>query len=790
MIEILISDNYTNNNKKSNFSSLGIFELEMRDGIQLFPIDYNVLDDISIKNRIKAIKIIIKSTYGENKTYINQIMFYENTAKEIISYNENENENQKENELIQSQNETCQKELNLPGDLSNSQISEEEKGQQIDINEHNKNIKKYAGHEETKENNKTDKENIKVEENNNINSNDDSNNESNNEEVENEDNSDDNEENKIISSSDELKEPQVDNYKKRYLKNKEKMRQIEKKQNLKKTNNNYNYTKSKKVKKIEKILKENILNNDYKKMNQNETYLENLNHNRTQDFVENDDKYNSKYNYNKHRTISNVDDYPSLTPLIKKKFQNENNYNISNRNSNEEENNNVRIYFKINEPSAKRNTINGYEYLINKKRPNTPNMREVKRNAIPGQNKLLDEYKNRTTMNGFSHISNVNDNNAYETLEMQLQDMEQYLKNMALNKDINSNSNYSKSNREEQVKENNYYNNDIYINNNFIDKKSKHQSFISNNSNNYKNNEIYEPKDLNTNNINYNNNEELKYNSDNINMNNDDDSTVNRRIDNLEKNIFEIKNALNDISSNLKVFLDKETFLYNFKDSIKQICYDFFSSRINNFNNEENNIYSDNNQRINNEIENENENENEEANNSQYSGEYSGNKDNQNENRNIEEEINKKIDEKLEYLCDNLQNQIFEKYLQPSINEIEKSMKQNIEDIKEKVDSINCTNISVKKTNIADESQISNKYKNYDNSSYLKYKNYSQISNNDIFNNNSSIIKKEKCEEINRLGEKLYKKLLEKEKKLKLLKQETNMLMSIKNSQNNLNDDN
>ena len=88
-------------------------------------------------------------------------------------------------------------------------------------------------------------------------------------------------------------------------------------------------------------------------------------------------------------------------------------------------------------------------------------MREVKRNTIPVQNKLLDEYKNRTTMNGFSHISNINDNNTYETLEKQLQDMEQYLKNMALNKDINSNSNFSKSNREEQVKENNYYNNDI-----------------------------------------------------------------------------------------------------------------------------------------------------------------------------------------------------------------------------------------------------------------------------------------------------------------------------------------
>ena len=68
--------------------------------------------------------------------------------------------------------------------------------------------------------------------------------------------------------------------------------------------------------------------------------------------------------------------------------------------------------------------------------------------------------------------------------------------------------------------------------------------------------------------------------------------------------------------------------------------------------------------------------------------------------------------------------------------------------------------------------------------------NEEQNSKDDIYNKTSSKLKKEKYEEINRLGEKLYKKLLEKEKKLKLLKQETNMLMSIKNSQNNLNDEN
>jgi hypothetical protein len=41
----------------------------------------------------------------------------------------------------------------------------------------------------------------------------------------------------------------------------------------------------------------------------------------------------------------------------------------------------------------------------------------------------------------------------------------------------------------------------------------------------------------------------------------------------------------------------------------------------------------------------------------------------------------------------------------------------------------------------------------------------------------SSKLRNEKYEEINKLGEKLYQKLLEKEKKLKLLKKETSKFL-------------
>ena len=242
----------------------------------------------------------------------------------------------------------------------------------------------------------------------------------------------------------------------------------------------------------------------------------------------------------------------------------------------------------------------------------------------------------------------------------------------------------------------------------------------------------------------------------------DESKEINERIDNLEKNIYEIKNEINNISSGIKLFLDKDYFLYNFKDSIKQICYDFFSEKINN-----ENI---------NQTRNEN-NENEEQDNSQDNSEFSESKNLQNNNNinekgEIEEKINKKIDEKLDYLCNNLKNQIFEKYLQPSINEIESSMKQNIEDIKKKVDTLNYSN----ENNTNDIN--TNNTNEYINGEDMVYSNYE-----------GSIDKKnkqrKKYEEINRLGEKLYDKLMEKEKKLKLLKQETTKLLNGKSMDNN-----
>ena len=784
-IELLISTNYNNSNKNNNFTSLGLFELELRDGVQLFKIDYNVLDDEKMKNKIKAIKLVIKNTFGGNKTYINQIMFYENTIQEI-----------KAHDTIQSSN-TYQKELKFPEDLSNSQNSLEENSQQIN-NYNNKNlnnkIKKIKNSKNKTDNNnisngnkmkkhnivdfisetnskssdrnlikRSQEEDIKIEENNIIyNGNTSKNN--NQEEIEN--NSENEEENRMISTSEGFQNSYMDVNSTSQQNQNEYFNQNN--ENIKQTNNlKYN---NKKVQKLEKILKQKILKNEShinKKINQDEMFLQNFNNqNRTQEYDMN----------------NNLNNFPNFTPIVKNNNYDYNTLNKRNMNNqsnmseresnfeneeNYESNNPIQKYFQINANTPGRFNPNGYNYLMNKKRPTTPKINEIYLNH--NQKNLRNKTLQNFSKNNFNK-TDINNNKDYETLEYQLNDMEQHLQRMALNSDMlipnnnnNSNRNISRTNREQNYIDNSNINNKKY-NNSLISNTTSYMNEEKNinNANNIYNNSI------NNNNYftNYKNNNESQYGNNTYYKERDRDESreINERIDNLEKNIFEIKNELNNISSGIKLFLDKEYFLYNFKDSIKQICYDFFSEKIENQENNENINQSKNDN-----------NENEEQDNSQYNNntEISESKinnrninNNVNEKIGIEEKINKKIDEKLEYLCDNLKNQIYEKYLQPSINEIENSMKQNIEDIKKKVDSMNYSNDNNTNEINGEEMNFSNN--NYDIS--LEKKN----------------LQRKKYEEINRLGERLYDKLMEKEKKLKLLKQETTKLLNGKSMNNNI----
>ena len=113
------------------------------------------------------------------------------------------------------------------------------------------------------------------------------------------------------------------------------------------------------------------------------------------------------------------------------------------------------------------------------------------------------------------------------------------------------------------------------------------------------------------------------------------------------------------------------------------------------------------------------------------------------EEKDLENQINKKLDEKL----DSLQNNIFDKYLKPTINKIGNSMKKNMEQIQYEVDNIDKNGENLNDTTKEKENDLSYKL-------------------------STSKIRNEKFEEINKIGERLYNKLLEKEKKLKILKQE------------------
>ena len=91
-------------------------------------------------------------------------------------------------------------------------------------------------------------------------------------------------------------------------------------------------------------------------------------------------------------------------------------------------------------------------------------------------------------------------------------------------------------------------------------------------------------------------------------------------------------------------------------------------------------------------------------------------------------------------------------------------MKKNIEQIKYQVDTIG--NSLYKEKDILD-------------------KNNSE-EDDDMYYKTSSKLRNEKFDEINRIGEKLYNKLLEKEKKLKLLKQEKTKYLNNHNEKDNI----
>ena len=803
---------------------MGIFELEMRTGKQLFPIDYNFFENSYIKNKIKAIKIIIKNTYGGDKTYLNQIMLYENLFEDITL-----------NESGYGINTIPHDEKILPKDFSSSQISNINESQKtinptnktnindinkfiksnnnsnskkIIFNSSNQNMVKSIGDFISDDNNSQKSDEISFDEKyisksrSKINSN------------KKENIQDEKEENEIITTSDDFKIPYKKNL--NFYKN-ENIPKNNKKIPVANNSNNNNSNN------IEKLLKQNILINN----NQN---INNFNNN---NLKENKRLYEYKQILNKFSRDSDYNDnnndeednrnnkYLTNTYSIMK-FNNK--YGIrSNRNSYIDKNNKtfyndkidtINNNMKFNAFTPNRFNYTGYDFLLNKKRAFTPNSNCGNLVNTPSINKVkIEEKENINNKNIISN--NLNKDPAYEVLQNQLKDMEKHIKDMTINNEFQINPALNKYNNNIN-KTSLYYNNflmedkqqikrnSIKSHNSFNSDNNNKNNFIKNNNNGYYS-EISDNIN-NYNNINYSNNINnniKKSNNNNIyslqDLNTNGKMDINRRIENLEKCVFDIKDELNNLSDQLRVLFNRDEFMYNFKDAIKQVCFEFLNEKLNqkNFNN--------NNEEYNNYNEGEDENNegqyNDQKNNSQYSENidennynnnyYNNNYNNQNYQNNntmsntankFEIEINKKIDEKLNYLSENIKNQIYEKFLQPSISEIEQTMKQNIDEIKGKVDAINNnpinTNNNIIKTN-KEENDL-------DEEDYELQAKYGMDYKDSIYNKASSKMRKEKYEEINRLGEKLYDKLLEKEKKLQLLKKETSLLMNEHNSKNNI----
>ena len=641
LIELKINEE---NNDINDYQSLGLYKLEQKSGVQIFPIKYN--KNYENAQKIKYIKIIIKENYGEEWTYINQIMLYDKEYKQInnalqnsiISFSKNENNHDDfEIEDIDIQKEDEKKE-----DKNNHQI---EKGFF--------NIKDLENNE-------------KDEEKNNIN-------------------------------------------KKRFDKK-------DKNSNNSEESNDYN--KSYKVSRIEKIIKKNILEN------------------------ESEVDQNTSNNISQNQKTKNNFFELSENKIFKNTFTNTPN----------------RYVFKMKDNLGIINKENGFLNINDKKRPHTPNIIHENQEKNNNKMKQLDskDYDNipktqlkdmenqinlwneiniyKSKNNNFKKI-NTNENKANNFMKPEANNFYNKYNNNIIENEMNNNLN--KHLIMNKTNYNKYFPNrkNFKINNTINYNDSNQNLFneeLNNNINNKKKNKYSTPP---SNRINHNFFENQKYILNDLASNNSLD--VNRRLDNLEKNVNEIRKELYSISELISNLSSGNFLVNNFKQNIKLIFDEYMHERnmSNNFNEHNRSFY--------NELINE-----------------------ESRNTNLESDINKKIEKKINNLSEQIKDDISNKYLKPALNKIELKMKRSLDEINYKIDEINIFNKSnnnIKNKNNKNEIQ-SNKFFNFP-------------TNSDIFDKSSSKLRNEKYEEINRLGEKLYQKLLEKEKKLKQLKKETSKFL-------------
>ena len=603
----------------------------MRPGKQLFPLNYNnIINNKEIKYNIKAIKLLIRETYGGNRTYINQIMFFEQSAEEV-------------KDLL------CSNDLNKYYKLNKKNIK------------HNIIRNNYNTEKNTLQKNKT-----QILKYNNIIANKGKN----------------NSKKKIKNKTFEEKQEQSDIYILNDITNGKEETPMTKMPN--------------------RQIKTDVKNNSkkiQKKLNLNKDNNENLTPNKYLKRLKNINKGNNTSNYSNHN-IKYINNF-GLTlkdnhSHIKQNLEN-NNFNTSVNNKSE-----------INSFHDK-NKIKNFE-------DENDNMNNFEEEELPEEsqkNSKLYQLENELKNDYYNHYINGQNNNFNNKTNSEYKE----------ENDSTFNENRQKLYKTHQNINYNKRNNNIY--NNLINTKSDNNSsiFTEQNQNeiSYNNNNYSQRYSIVTINENYNNMKKQRTN------------LIKQKLDYLEGNILEIKKTLKEISEGFAFCVSKEFIINIFREQIISICEEIYNEYY------QNNISKNNNTNIINE-----KNGNDSLmSNSNYISQNNENVDDNNKQLEIELEnqINQKLDEKLGIL----QNNIFDKYLKPTINKIGNSMKKNIEQIQYEVDNLEKQNIN----------------------------NTNEISKEDLsYKLSTSKIRNQKFDEINKIGERLYNKLLEKEKKLKLLKKE------------------
>ena len=649
MIEIYITDDIN----KINFKILGIFELEMRPGKQLFPLNYNnIINNKDIKYNIKAIKLVVRETYGGKRTYINQIMFFEQSAEEVkdLLCSNDLNKYYKLNKRLLNSNNTEQKKINKRN--KNSSNKKYKKNKTFDEKQDESDIYKISDMTNGKENNNNKGKN------------------------------------KNIEITPIIKKP---------------FRQI--KTDIK-----------------------NSSKNNVKKDNKLELNINNKKNNRKDNLTPN--KYLKRINnLNKGHNTSNYSKYNHNIQFGKDFGFNlkDNNSNIKQNLENSLFNSSLNNNSGINSPNEKNNLMmdnNEYEY----ENMNNLEEEEQEEGIEEQQNVNYIQFGNNNNqyINGNNQRNNYNNKANFENIEDNVSNISENKQRMYR---THQNINYNQRLNPNFPNLNNFKSNN---NSSFLTEQNRNEMSINSNNN------CTQRYSMITMNENYNNMKKQKINN------------IKQKLDYLEGNILEIKKNLQEISEGFSFCVSKEFIINNFREQILSICEEIY-----------NEYYPNNNYNIN---ENDNDNDNANVNyavneqngneslmtNSNYISQNDINNNNQLE-KDLENQINQKLDEKL----GTLQNNIFDKYLKPTINKIGDSMNKYIEQIQLEVDNIN------------DKPNLNN---------------INTASKNDLGSKlSTSKISNQKFEEINKIGERLYNKLKEKEEKLKLLKQEKAKFLNERN---------